>query len=167
MVARTQTIAEPQVDVGIAEQDRTPVIKALETLLADEFALYVKTRKYHWNVLGHLFPSLHPLFEDQYKTLDRIIDHVAERIRALGDVSPGTLREFVEAARLRETPGENPDALEMVRSLLRDQESVVKSLRAAIDLCDEHRDHGTSNFLQDLIVRHEKMAWMLRATAAE
>jgi len=137
-------------------------------LLADEFVLYTKARNYHWNVIGPQFHDLHKLFEEQYEALSDMVDEVAERIRTLGGVAPGTLEEFRKAARLREEPGAVPPALQMVRNLASDHEAIVRQLRQDIPVVqDQHNDVGTADFLTGLMEKHEKYAWMLRATATE
>ncbi len=157
-----------KVDIALTEQQREGVCTVLRTLLADEFVLYTKARNYHWNVVGPQFHDLHKLFEEQYEALEEIVDNVAERIRALGGVSPGTLEEFRKATRLREEPGKVPSAREMVKNLAQDHEAIVRQLRQDIPVVQEqHQDVGTADFLTGLMEQHEKHAWMLRAAATE
>ena len=155
---------ETQPEIGIAEPDRQAVAAMLKSLLADEFVLYVKTRNFHWNVMGANFSELHAFFERQYAVLDEIIDDVAERIRALGVVSPGSMRELLAAARLKEVPAQALPAETMVELLLEDHERLVRNLRKDVAACVErHHDAGTSDFLTGLMEKHEKAAWMLRS----
>lgn len=157
-----------QVNIGLTEAQREGVCRVLQALLADEFVLYTKARNYHWNVIGPQFHDLHKLFEEQYEALSDMVDEVAERIRTLGGVAPGTLEEFGKAARLREEPGVVPPALQMVRNLASDHEAIVRQLRQDIPVVqDQHNDVGTADFLTGLMEKHEKYAWMLRATATE
>jgi starvation-inducible DNA-binding protein len=137
------------------------VVRALNVLLADEFLLYQKTRNYHWNVTGPQFVQLHEFFEKQYKELEKIIDDVAERARALGGNAIGTVKELAEHARLKESPGEYPDAQTMIRTLFEDHQAIVRHIRADLKNApvDEHRI--TNDFLALLMEKHEKMAWML------
>src|SRR5207245_10941097 len=102
-----------KIDIAIPEGARQTVIAILNTLLADEYLLYTKTRNYHWNVTGLQFNDLHKFFEAQYEALDDIVDEVAERVRALGGRAAGTLEEFRKSARLGEEPGVVPAAREM------------------------------------------------------
>jgi starvation-inducible DNA-binding protein len=157
-----------QVNIGLTEAQREGVCRVLQALLADEFVLYTKARNYHWNVIGPQFHDLHKLFEEHYEALSDMVDEVAERIRTLGGVAPGTLEEFRKAARLREEPGAVPPALQMVRNLASDHEAIVRQLRQDIPVVqDQHNDVGTADFLTGLMEKHEKYAWMLRATATE
>jgi starvation-inducible DNA-binding protein len=116
-------------NIGIPDANRDGVIKLLAPLLADEYLLYTKTRNYHWNVVGPQFNDLHKFFEAQYEELDGFVDEVAERIRQLGPKSPGTLAEFTKATRLKEHPGQHPDAKGMLSALLADHEAVIQTLR--------------------------------------
>lgn len=151
-------------NIGLDKNARQGVVEILHTVLANEFVLYTKTRNYHWNVVGPQFTELHKFFEEQYEALNGIVDEVAERARALGGRSLGTVAEFSKYTRLKENPGTQPSARKMIEDLLGDHEAVVRHLRKDLETCaDKYGDTGTENFLTDLLNRHEKMAWMLRA----
>ena len=153
-----------KVNIGITDKNRQAVVKILSTLLSDEYLLYTKTRKYHWNVTGLQFNDLHKFFEAQYEALNEVVDNVAERARSLGGVSLGTLSEFLKHARLKEKPGANPSAQGMIQDLITDHEATIRNLRTDLEACaSAHADMGTSDFLTGLMEQHEKMAWMLRA----
>lgn len=150
-------------NIGIAEADRKAVAEILNQTLSDEFVLYAKTRNYHWNVVGPQFNDLHKFFEAQYEELDEIFDDVAERARSLGGRSYGTLAEFLKATRLKEEPGKSPSAKQMIANLLKDHESLIRSLREDSETAAKRGDSGTNDFLVGLMEQHEKMAWMLRS----
>ncbi len=151
-------------DIGISEKNRNAVISILNTLLADEYVLYTKTRNYHWNVTGTHFNDYHKFFEARYEELDAAIDEVAERVRSLGGRALGTLKEFLRIARLKEEPGEVPAIKGMALSLLEDHEELINLLREDLASCAErYKDAGTSDFLTGLMEKHEKTAWMLRS----
>ena len=151
-------------NIGLSDQNRAAVVKILNTLLADEFVLYTKTRRFHWNVVGPSFSALHKFFEAQYEELDETLDEVAERARALDGVASGSLSEFAQATRLQENPGENPNEKGMLAELLADHETVIRSLREdLVTVGDTYGDAGTNDFLTGLVEQHEKMAWMLRS----
>jgi starvation-inducible DNA-binding protein len=153
---------EPNID--IAASDRAGTIKILNTLLADEYVLYTKSRNYHWNVVSPRFNDLHKFFQAQYEQLGEIVDDVAERVRFLGGQSAGTLREFLDLTRLKESPGRHPEAQEMIADLLADHEAVIRALRSDLVTADEkYKDIGTNDFLTGLLQSHEKTAWMLRS----
>ena len=135
----------------------------MSIVLADEMVLYIKTRKFHWNVSGESFMELHKLFENQYKQLEESIDEIAERINKLGHKTIGTMREFTKHATLKESPGKYPDAKAMIKELLHDHERCAVQLRKHVDACAEkHKDAGTADFLTNLLKGHETTAWVLR-----
>jgi len=150
--------------IGLDEENRLGSADILNKLLSDEYVLYTKTRNYHWNVTGRDFNQLHKFFEEQYTQLDAIIDEVAERVRALGYYSFGTLEQFRQTARLKEQTGDIPPAEQMLNKLLADHETIIRQLREDLRVSnDQYNDAGTSDFLTGLMEQHEKMAWMIRA----
>jgi len=82
------------INIGMTKQQRQTIAQGLAKVLADTYSLYLKTQNYHWNVRGSIFHSLHIMFENQYKELALAVDVVAERIRALGELAPGSYSEF-------------------------------------------------------------------------
>jgi starvation-inducible DNA-binding protein len=154
-------------NIGIPDENRQEVVAILNTVLADEFLLYTKTRNYHWNVTGPQFNDLHKFFESLYEALDEVIDEVAERTRALDGRAFGTLEEFRAKARLGEKPGAVPAARDMLATLLTDHEALIRTLREDIETVNDRlRDVGTADFLTGLLEKHEKTAWMLRSFLA-
>ena len=150
-------------DLGIKEKDLTEINDLLNHVLADGNVLYMKLRKFHWNLSGDNFMELHKLFEEQYDAVAEAIDEVAERISTLGGVAIGTTSEFAELSLLIENPGKIPTNQEMIKELVNDHETIVKSLRKFVDDTEEkYGDKGTSDFLTGLMQAHEKMAWKLR-----
>jgi len=151
-------------DLGLSDEAMTGAASILSTLLADEFLLRLKLRKYHWNVTGPQFLSLHEIFEQQYTELATFIDDVAERLRAYGATAPGTMSEFITMSRLTENPAGNPDAETMIENLVADHEAMVRYLRTDINrVADEYEDVGLEDFLTAQLQAHQKMAWMLRS----
>ncbi|HRI60151.1 MAG TPA: DNA starvation/stationary phase protection protein [Saprospiraceae bacterium] len=151
-------------NIGIADKSLQKVANLLNTLLADEFTLYVKTRNAHWNVTGDNFHELHKFFENQYEQLDEIMDEVAERVRMLGHFSIGSLNDIVKNTRLTESKTDFGKQNNLIRGLLDDHETIIRVVRTEIDkVTSEYKDLGTGDFLTGLMERHEKMAWMLRA----
>lgn len=152
-------------NIGISNQNLPLITNLLNQLLADEFVLYTKTRNFHWNVTGSHFHELHKMFEAQYEELDDIIDEVAERARSLGGIAAGSLAEFIKLTRLKEQSGSLLKDHAMINALLEDHESVIKTLRADLETCqNQWSDAGTADFLTGLMEQHEKIAWMLRAS---
>lgn len=150
-------------NIGISDKNRKVVVEILNQILADEYVLYTKSLKFHWNVESDNFSELHAFFKEHYEKLLEMADDVAERARSLGGNAFGTLEEFLQHTNLAEEVGKIPDATDMIEDLLTDHETIIQHLRKSLEVCTEHGDAGTSNFLTDLMEKHEKMAWMLRA----
>ncbi len=151
--------------IGLAPKTRKEVSKILNNLLSDVYLLYTKTLKYHWNVHGMVFHDFHKLFLEQYEALLEIADELAERSRALGEPTFGSMTEFLKHTRLKEEPGKIPDAHGMIKQLLADHETIIRQMREDLETCEKLGDMGTNNFLTEIMERHEKFAWMFRATA--
>src|SRR5688500_1654817 len=124
-------------NIGLSSKNLKDITRTLSLVLSDAFVLYTKTRKFHWNVSGNSFMELHELFENQYKILEKAIDEIAERINKLGAKTPGTMREFLDMASLKESQGKYPSQKEMIRELLKDHENVIVQLRKSINDRDE------------------------------
>jgi starvation-inducible DNA-binding protein len=152
----------PRIDIGISETDREKIAGGLSRLLADTFALYLKTHNFHWNVKGPMFQTLHVMFMEQYNELWLALDAVAERIRALGFPAPGTPSAFVKLSSIAETPGV-PEATEMVRILVEGHEAVARTARKIFPAVDKASDEPTADLLTQRMQVHEKTAWMLRS----
>jgi starvation-inducible DNA-binding protein len=149
--------------IGIAEEHLQKVNNLLSVVLSDEMTLYVKTRKFHWNVAGESFMELHKLFESQYSELEVVIDAVAERIGKLGGKTIGTMNEFSLLSRIVEHPNEYPVKKSMLAELLSDHEILIAELRKDLDLCaNEYHDAGTADLLTGILQQHETIAWILR-----
>lgn len=154
----------PSINIGLSNEQREGVIDLLNHDLADAYLLLVKTKKFHWDVVGPQFLTLHKLWEEHYNTLTENIDEIAERIRTLGGYPIGTMKGFLDYASLGEHPGNVPMATGMVAILVEDHEQVVRNMREHIDACSEtYRDQGTADFLTGLMEQHEQIAWMLRS----
>lgn len=152
-----------KVNIGISDANIKKVCTLLNTILADANVFYIKLRKFHWNIKGPDFVEFHELFEEQYNAVAEAIDEVAERITTLGGVAIGTTQEFAKLSQLKESAGKVPAEMQMLKELVGDHETIIRSLREAIDKCDEdYKDIGSADLLTDLIRDHEKQAWKLR-----
>jgi starvation-inducible DNA-binding protein len=153
-----------KINIGLTDEQRQGVIELLNQDLADAYLLLIKTKKYHWDVVGPQFRSLHELWEEHYEQLTENIDALAERVRALGGYPIGTMEGFLQITSLREHAGDVPIATEMVARLMTDHEQVIRNMREHVDQCAEQfHDQGTADFLTGLMEQHEEMAWMLRS----
>jgi starvation-inducible DNA-binding protein len=153
------------IDIGIDEADRHEITEGLSRLLADSYTLYLKTHNYHWNVTGPMFQTLHLMFETQYNELALAVDLIAERMRSLGVPAPATFREFAALSSVTEDD-DRPDATEMIRRLVKDQETVARTARSVFPAVEKAHDEPTADLLTQRLQVHEKTAWMLRSLLA-
>ena len=153
---------QARIDIGISEGDRSKIAAGLSRLLADNFALYLKTHNFHWNVKGPMFQTLHVMFEQQYNELWTALDAIAERIRALGFPAPGTTSQLLKLASIPETEGV-PEAKEMVRLLVEGHEAVARTARKIFPAVEKASDEPSADLLTQRLQVHEKTAWMLRS----
>jgi starvation-inducible DNA-binding protein len=153
-----------KINIGLTDEQRHGVISLLNQDLADTYLLLVKTKKYHWDVVGPQFMTLHKLWQEHYEALTINVDVIAERVRTLGGYPVGTMEGFLKICSLKEQAGNVPSATGMVSQLLDDHEQIVRNLREHIDHCtDKFKDNGTADFLTGLMEQHEEIAWMLRS----
>ncbi len=156
----------PAIDIGISAADRTKISKGLSALLADSYTLYLMTHNFHWNVVGPEFNTLHQMFMTQYTEQWNALDEIAERIRALGHPAPGTYKEFVRLASIKEIEGV-PKAKDMIRHLVAAQEATARTARRLLPVVTDANDQPTTDLLTRRLDVHEKTAWMLRSLLEE
>jgi len=137
--------------------------QALKVVLADTYALYLKTHNYHWNVQGGKFLGLHNFFEENYTELAGAVDEIAETIRQLGQKAPGSFSAFSKLTTLKDGD-ENKSAKEMVKELIEDQSAIMTSIEKALTVAKEIDDEATIGLLVDRLMVHRKTRWMLEST---
>lgn len=144
---------------------QTALSKQLKQLLANTYVIYVKTQNFHWNLLDREFVSLHKFFENQYEELADAVDELAERVRILGEASPGTMQEFLRLATLKEAayPSIVIQGIEAITALLCDHQTIVEDLKESISQFAEAADPGTADLLTQRLRSHEKTVWMLHS----
>jgi starvation-inducible DNA-binding protein len=151
------------IDTGFSAKQRADVAQGLSRLLADSYALYLKTHGYHWNVRGPNFGALHTLFMAQYTEEWTALDDIAERIRALGELAPQGYAAFANLTGIKD--GDPESGWEaMVRELQQDNETVCRTARAIFPIAEKAADQATMDLITQRFQAHEKHAWMLRAT---
>ena len=139
------------------------VVKKLSILLADTYALYLKTQNYHWHVKGPQFKSLHELFEMQYLELAAAVDEIAERLLITGHKAPATFKDFERLKTIKDGDSSS-NANQMLTELANDHGMLVNDLNESMGLAQKMKDEGTANLLADRILAHEKARWMLNAS---
>lgn len=151
-----------EVKNGISHENREEIVNGLSNVLADSYMLMLKTLNYHWNVRGSMFHSIHLMTEEQYNEMLGAVDKIAERIRALGFLSPGTVEAFSESSKIKS--GVNTKTQEdMVAELVADHEHLSIHCRNVLRIADEYGDEGTVDLLTGRLNKHAKYAWMLRS----
>lgn len=156
----------PKINIGIPEEARVEIAKGLSKLLADTFTLYLRTHYFHWNVSGPMFNTLHTMFETQYNEIWTSTDEIAERIRALDEIAPGTYHQFKKLSVLTDVE-EAPPAMKMIAGLLEGHETVARTARSVFPAAEKGADEATLDLLTQRIQYHEKTAWMLRSLLRE
>jgi starvation-inducible DNA-binding protein len=162
MTLQIQPIEMEISTVELLEKNQVKVIDILNNIFVNESMLSSKTRNCHWNVVGPNFSELHRFFDEQHIQLDCIINQIATRRKVLGGNSNALMTEFLVKISLKESPKQYPEALQMIFNLLRDHKVMILNLRNDLETCImECHDMNTSNFLTDIVEKHEKMVLML------
>lgn len=149
-------------NIGIDEKSRKIVADELIRILADSFILSLKSRHYHWNVTGPFFLSLHKLFQKIYEALDEGGDEIAERIRALGFLAPGSYVEFMSVSAIKEEIG-TPKYTDMIHRLISDIEMMIRRIDEVKEIALSHKDDVSADLMIDHLRELSKFAWMLRS----
>jgi len=143
------------------------ITEVVNPLIADAFALYVKTKNYHWHLYGPHFDDYHKMFDEQAEAIFDSIDAMAERVRKIGGA---TIKSISHISQLQTIEDDNDDLVppeKMVRQLAEDNGRMAKAIHDAIHVCDKNRDVGTSNLLQDVLDKTERREWFLFETLQE
>lgn len=138
------------------------LIQQLKVILATNFCFYLKTHNYHWNIEGKDFPQFHSFLDGLYNDIWAQTDDIAEHLRRLDSYAPGSLARFQDLSDIQDATT-IPMALSMMAELKNDNDRYIYHLRAGIVAADQANEPAVSNFLQDLLGKHQKHAWMLRS----
>ena len=145
----------------LSPQETKAVTEAVNPLIADAFALYVKTKNFHWHLYGSHFRDYHVLLDEQADAIFESIDIMAERVRRVGGT---TIRSISHIGQLQTIEDDNKAEVppgEMIRILMEDNGHIAKMVRNAITVCEDNRDTPTSNLLQDILDKTERRKWFL------
>ena len=159
--ARQKPAAPLDTPTDLSDDAVRAIAKAVNGLLADAFALYVKTKNFHWHVSGRHFRDYHLMLDEQSDAIFATTDQIAERVRKLGGV---TLRSIGQIAKLQTIQDNNEDYVpprEMLRELMEDNKKMAAAMRKAHKLCDDHEDSGTASLLEVFIDETERRTWFL------
>lgn len=139
------------------------LIEQLKVILGTNFALYLKSHNYHWNIEGANFPQYHDFLNNFYTQVFAQTDPIAENIRYLDAYVPGSMERFLELSDIKEAVDAIPSPAMMMTELKEDNDRFIFHLRAGIVAADQAGEPAVSNFLQDILSAHQKKAWMLRS----
>ena len=145
----------------LTSKEVSAVVAAVNPLIADAFAAYVKYKNFHWHLSGPHFRDYHLLFDEHADMIFVSIDIMAERVRRIGGT---TIRSITHVSSLQSIEDDNDEYVspaDMVRRLLDDNRTMAEAMRKAIQVCDDNRDKPTGNLLQDILDKTEKRIWFL------
>jgi starvation-inducible DNA-binding protein len=134
---------------------------AMNAILADVFAIYLKTKNFHWHMSGPHFRDYHLLLDEQADQLYAMTDPIAERIRKLGGSTLRSIGHISRTQRVLDNDAEYVEPLDMLAELREDNKTLVASLRTAHDVCEEHRDIATTSLIEVWIDESERRTWFL------
>ncbi len=153
------SISDPQ--SGLGKEAVVEISKTLRELLADVFALYVKTKNFHWHMTGPHFRDYHLLLDEHSDQIFAMTDDVAERARKIGGTTLRSIGDIARHQRLKDNDTENVGPLDMLAELCRDNQQLTQSMRVAHETCDRYNDVATTSMLEVWIDQTERRTWFL------
>jgi starvation-inducible DNA-binding protein len=143
------------------------IAKALRQILADTFALYLKTKNFHWHMSGAHFRDYHPLLDEQGSQIFAMTDDIAERARKLGATTLKSIGDILRHSRLKDNDAEHVPAKDMLGELRIDNQQLTGFLRATHEICEQHHDVATASLIENWIDETERRTWFLSEIVAE
>ena len=146
------------------DADRNKISQSINVLIADVFALFLKTKNFHWHISGSHFRDYHLLLDEQAEQIFAMIDVLAERVRKLGK---NTIHSISQIAQLQKIKDNNKDYVapqEMIEELMNDNKKLIQHMRLAHEVCDKGHDVATASLLENFIDETERRAWFLFET---
>src|ERR1700726_1836426 len=159
LVARRDAVLTPHTD--IAPDAVTDIAGALTALVADVFAIYVKTKNFHWHMSGPHFRDYHLLLDEHGDQLFAMTDPIAERVRKIGGLTIKSIGHIARLQRVLDNDAEYVEPLDMIAELADDNKTLAARLREAHNVCDEHRDVATASLIEVWIDETERRTWFL------
>jgi starvation-inducible DNA-binding protein len=150
-----------QPSTGITTEGATAISNALNAVLADLFALYVKTKNFHWHMTGAHFRDYHQLLDEQSSQVLATIDPAAERVRKLGRSTLHSVGQIVRLQRVADNNDESVSPTDMLIELHNDNNLLVSALRDLHDICDRHSDISTASLIENWIDEADGRIWFL------
>ncbi len=150
-----------EVSSGLSREGVAEITTVLRPLLADTFALYVKTKNFHWHMTGRHFRDYHLLLDEHADQVFAMTDDVAERARKLGGTTLHSISDIAKHQRLKDNNKESVSAEDMLRELHSDNRELTQFLRATHEVCDKHNDVATASLIENWIDETERRTWFL------
>lgn len=173
MTTRTMTTTKEHTkghsiaETGFSPEATDEISQALRTLVSDCFALYIKTKNFHWHMSGRHFRDYHLLLDEQASQIFAITDDAAERARKIGGTTVHSISEIAHQQRLKDNNAETVAPLDMLAELCTDNRMLTNELRAAHTVCDRHNDVATASMIEVWIDEAERRAWFLAETTRD
>ncbi len=145
----------------LGDNGRQEIADAVNKLVADAFALYVKTKNFHWHMTGPHFRDYHLMLDEQSDQIFATTDPLAERVRKLGKRTIHSIGEINKTARVQNNDADYIPPLEMLRELLVDNKNMAAAMRDTHEICDKHKDVATASLLEVYIDETERRTWFL------
>lgn len=137
------------------------IVEVVNPLIADAFALYTKTKNFHWHLAGPHFRDYHLLLDEQAGAIFESIDPLAERVRRIGGTTIRSISHIAESQTIEDNNDDFVPADNMIQELIKDNQRIAAHQRAAIEICEQNRDTPTANLLQDFLDQTERRIWFL------
>ena len=149
------------------EQGREKVAEAINRLVADAFALYIKTKNFHWHMSGRHFRDYHLLLDEQAEQIFATIDPLAERVRKLGANTIRSVAHIAQLQRVKDNDEDFVEAPDMLKELEVENRKMAKNMRDAHEICDDAGDVATASLLEEYIDETERRVWFLFETTRD
>ena len=160
-LAETKRASPLATPTELSRAETSPVVACLNGLVADAFALYLKTKNFHWHMSGPHFRDFHLMLDEQADQIFATIDPLAERVRKIGGKTVRSVGHIGKLQSLKDDDREFVPPLEMLRELLDDNRRVASAMRKAHELCDDNRDVATASLLEIYLDETERRVWFL------
>ena len=161
VTAKEKRLAPLKTPTSLSEEATQSISAALTGLLADTFALYIKTKNFHWHVSGPHFRDYHLMLDEQSAEILAMTDPMAERARKIGGTTLRSIGQIAKESRIDDNDADYVDPLDMLAELRDDNGELIGRMREVHDLCDEHNDVATASLLENWIDESEKRVWFL------
>jgi starvation-inducible DNA-binding protein len=158
---RRPSVAALGTPTDLTAEEASAVTAVLNPLVADAFALYLKTKNFHWHVSGPHFRDYHLLLDDQGDQIFAMTDVLAERVRSIGGTTLRSIGQITKLQRIKDNEEDFVPALDMLRELMEDNKAFTANMRAAHEVASESNDSATTSLLENFIDETEKRTWFL------